>query len=743
LDGIIEYEENCMKNTTKIYTIKFLFFICLTFMFTMAACNNEIDIPRKDNPDVTWPAANTAYEGMTLADVGFSGQSTNTEGDFSWTNPSESVGAVGTRAFNMTFTPVNTARFNTLYNNISVTVEPLDEKITPVITSWPAPGTAYEGMILADVSFTGGLALAPGNETPVLGLFAWVNPDELAGNAGTNTFAMIFTPYNTEVYNTVSKDNISVNVLAKENPIITWPADLVAYSGQLLSGFSFSGGEANVAGAFSWTNPAEIIGDEGTSTHNMTFIPAEELQYRYNNVSRDITVTVVPGIDIGLGTWPAGVQEDFDSKITANNTVILYGERTGGGTLSLLIPTEKTAVWIADLTSTTEEGQWAAAVDVNNNAAYLGTLHIQAGSIKTGAGYYPERFIIIRRGNSTISGGKIISTSDKTNHWAIVMEGTSACSLNIRGGEIEATGGGRAVQNNTVATVNIYNGTIKGSSTALNYVTTVFNNGAGTVNVYGGEVISTAGRAVSNQSGGTVNVSGGIINTTAGSTSSNTIHNEGAGFIYVRDGVINSAAGRGIYNNAGGIINISGGTVSAGGNAGTAIYNNAAGIVNISGGIVKTTTSYVVSNVGAGTINVTGGTVSTTNNRVFTISGTAPGRINISQAIPEVPTLITSANTIDQGATIFITDTNTSTADRLVISGGTIQNTAAHENAKAIYSTSAGSINISGANTKILATGNAGARAIIRGADTAGQVNIAGDVQAGNIANRGSSGWRN
>ena len=93
-----------------------------------------------------------------------------------------------------------------------------------------------------------------------------------------------------------------------------------------------------------------------------------------------------------------------------------------------------------------------------------------------------------------------------------------------------------------------------------------------------------------------------------------------------------------------------------------------------------------------------------------------------------------------ESGTIALHDTEVSPEPRLVISGGIIQNTALSANARAIYSSSAGSIHISGMDAKVIAA-EPGARAIIRAADSAGQVFIAGDVPTGNITNRGAADW--
>jgi hypothetical protein len=74
----------------------------------------------KANPVVTWPADVTATFGQTLANVTITGGTG--AGTFTWTTPSTAVGEAGNRDHNMTFTPTDTENFNTLTQDVAVTV---------------------------------------------------------------------------------------------------------------------------------------------------------------------------------------------------------------------------------------------------------------------------------------------------------------------------------------------------------------------------------------------------------------------------------------------------------------------------------------------------------------------------------------------------------------------------------------------------------------------------------------------
>jgi formylglycine-generating enzyme required for sulfatase activity len=77
----------------------------------------------KSNPTVTWPQGLTAVYGQTLSAISLASYTNSgTAGAFSWTTPSGSVGSYGARSHSMTFTPSDTANYNTVTYNVSVIV---------------------------------------------------------------------------------------------------------------------------------------------------------------------------------------------------------------------------------------------------------------------------------------------------------------------------------------------------------------------------------------------------------------------------------------------------------------------------------------------------------------------------------------------------------------------------------------------------------------------------------------------
>ena len=98
--------------------------IMAIFALAITACEIETG-SSKLNPIVTWPAGFSALPGETLADISLDAYTNNgTPGAFSWATPHHTVGdTLGDKhSHRMTFTPTDTATYNTVTKDIAVLV---------------------------------------------------------------------------------------------------------------------------------------------------------------------------------------------------------------------------------------------------------------------------------------------------------------------------------------------------------------------------------------------------------------------------------------------------------------------------------------------------------------------------------------------------------------------------------------------------------------------------------------------
>ena len=149
----------------------------------------------KATPTITLiPTATPIAYGQTLAFSTLSGGVASVAGAFAFTTPSTAP-SVGTAPQSVTFTPTETANYNTVTTNVNVIVNRANPTITPGLSA----SAIVFGQTLASSSLSGSASL---NGTAVAGTFAFTTPST-APNAGTASQNVIFTPEEIANYNTI------------------------------------------------------------------------------------------------------------------------------------------------------------------------------------------------------------------------------------------------------------------------------------------------------------------------------------------------------------------------------------------------------------------------------------------------------------------------------------------------------------------------------------------------------------
>ena len=113
----------------------------------------------KATPTVSvWPTAGAITVGQTLSSSTLTGGTASVAGAFAWTTPTTAPGA-GTPSESVTFTPTDTADYNTMTSSVTVTV---NNKTTPTVSAWPTPSVITYGQTLSSSTLTGGTASVAG-----------------------------------------------------------------------------------------------------------------------------------------------------------------------------------------------------------------------------------------------------------------------------------------------------------------------------------------------------------------------------------------------------------------------------------------------------------------------------------------------------------------------------------------------------------------------------------------------------
>lgn len=153
-----------------------------------ASISVTIDQSTIDPSQITLPAASDITYGQTLADSILTGGGVEgIDGTWAWADPGI-VPPAGTQAYDVTFTPVDTANYLPFTVSVTVIVNKyiIDPDGTDLVTL-PAAGEVTYGQALAESALTGGSVAG------IDGAWAWADPETLP-EAGSRSYAVVFTP---------------------------------------------------------------------------------------------------------------------------------------------------------------------------------------------------------------------------------------------------------------------------------------------------------------------------------------------------------------------------------------------------------------------------------------------------------------------------------------------------------------------------------------------------------------------
>ncbi len=254
----------------------------------------------KATPTITTlPTASGIGYGQTLSASTLSGGAGSVAGGFTFTTPATVPGA-GNYSAPVTFTPTDSANYNTASGMVTVAVA----KATPTITTLPtASGISY-GQTLSASTLSGGAG-------SVAGGFTFTIPATAPG-AGTAAQSVTFIPTDTTNYNTVSgvvdvtvgKATATVTLgglsqtfdgTGKTATASTSPADLaviITYNGLPTA--------PTAAGSYAVLATVSDANYQGTATGTLTIAQAtsvvtlSNLSQTYNGAPRAATITTTP-----------------------------------------------------------------------------------------------------------------------------------------------------------------------------------------------------------------------------------------------------------------------------------------------------------------------------------------------------------------------------------------------------------------------------------------------------------------
>lgn len=311
----------CSETSTPILSLSSatLFFIAAVLSFSGCGVSMgslpSVQATTKTTPTVTWTSPAAITYGTALSSTQLNATA-SVAGTFAYSPAAGTVPPVGTNTLSVTFTPADSAAYNTAAKSVSLVVDqPATARSTPSVT-WPTPSAITYGTKLSSTQLDATASVA--------GTFTYSPTDGTILDVGTHTLSVTFTPSNTASYNSSSK---SVTLVVDKNtPKISWSTPASITYGTALSSKQLDA-TSSVTGTFSYTPASGTVPALGTDTLTVKFTPKNTTDY--NTATKSVSLVVgksTPAINwptpasILYGTALSSKQLDATSSVTGTFT---------------------------------------------------------------------------------------------------------------------------------------------------------------------------------------------------------------------------------------------------------------------------------------------------------------------------------------------------------------------------------------------------------------------------------------
>lgn len=282
-----------------------------TANYLATTASNSI-VVQKATPAISWPAPAAITYGAALSATQLNATA-GIAGTFTYSPATGTILGAGTRTLSVTFTPADTANYNSVTVNNTLTVQ----KASPT-GSWPAPAAIVYGTALSSTQLNG--------QVDIPGTYVYTPPAGTILGAGVRTLSCTFTPTDTANYLVVT-GTVQITVL-KATPAVTWSQPAAVTYGTALGAAQLNA-TANVAGSFAYSPAAGTVPAAGTLTLSATFTPTDAANY--NGASGSVGLTVNKAAQTIVWPQPASIPSNTPLSATQlNATVSVPGPAAGG-----------------------------------------------------------------------------------------------------------------------------------------------------------------------------------------------------------------------------------------------------------------------------------------------------------------------------------------------------------------------------------------------------------------------------
>lgn len=232
--------------------------------YNTARATVTLKVVAKTIPAIAWPEPKPIPYGTALSSAQLCATA-SVPGTFDYSpEPGEGL-AAGKHTLSVTFTPADSANYTTARATVSLSVE----RATPVI-DWPTPKPIKSGTALGDEQLDAA--------SWVPGTFVYSPAAGEVLPPGTHTLSVTLTPDQGANY-AKARTTVTLTVVAKTMPVITWPNPDPIPSGTRLSSKQLCA-TASVPGIFDYSPELGEVLPAGRHTLSVSFIPADTENHR-------------------------------------------------------------------------------------------------------------------------------------------------------------------------------------------------------------------------------------------------------------------------------------------------------------------------------------------------------------------------------------------------------------------------------------------------------------------------------
>ena len=247
-----------------------------------------VTLKPKATPVITWATPAPITYGTPLSSTQLDATA-NVPGSFVYTPAAGTELASGSHILSVTFTPTNTAEYNTATDSVTLTVN--NPPVSVTVT--PATATLYAGQTQ---QFTSSVSNNDGSRCGKDRVTWTISPSVgTISSTGLYTAPVTISKQQTVTVTATSQANptksasATITLMPKTTPVITWATPAAIKYGAALSATQLDA-TASVPGTFVYTPAAGTVLSAGSHTLSVTFTPTNTVDY--NTATDSVSLTV-------------------------------------------------------------------------------------------------------------------------------------------------------------------------------------------------------------------------------------------------------------------------------------------------------------------------------------------------------------------------------------------------------------------------------------------------------------------